>query len=56
MERLYAIMNIVGPVLLLSALIYFTIRQWKSRGNEDAISDKGARRLREELNREDNVE
>jgi hypothetical protein len=54
MEVLYAAMNIVGPVLLLLALIYFSLRQWKSRPREEAISDEGARRLREELNREDN--
>ena len=54
MEHLYAVMNIVGPVLLLLALIFFTVRQWKSRPREAAISDAGARRLREELNREDN--
>ena len=54
MEHLYAAMNIVGPALLLLVLAYFSIRQWKSRPGEDAMSDEGARRLREELNREDN--
>ncbi len=50
---MYALMNIVAPLLLLAVLIYFTIKTWKRRPREDAISDAGARKLREELNEED---
>lgn len=50
---MYALMNIVGPLLLLAALIFFTLRTWKRRPREDAISEQAAKRLREDLNEED---
>jgi hypothetical protein len=49
----YVLIDIVGPVLLLIALIYAVIRMWKRRPGEKAASDAGARRLREQLNEED---
>ena len=50
---MYALMNIVAPIVLLALLIYFTVRQWKKRPREEAQADESARELREELNRED---
>ena len=50
---LYALINIIGPLLLIAALIwaYFYTRGRSRR--TDQMSDEGARRLREELNQED---
>ncbi|MES2494312.1 MAG: hypothetical protein V4579_13675 [Pseudomonadota bacterium] len=50
---MHPIVNIVGPIILLLVLIFFTLRQWKRRPQEDAISERSAKELREELNRED---
>ena len=49
----YSLMNIIGPALLIAALIwaYFYTRGRSRRVDE--ASDEGTRRLREELNRED---
>jgi hypothetical protein len=49
----YSLMNIIGPALLIAALIwgYF---YYKGRSRRvDRASDEGTRRLREELNAED---
>lgn len=54
MEGMYGIMNILGPVALLLVLVFFTVRQWKRRPREEQRADEGAKRLREELNRERN--
>ncbi|RZI76998.1 MAG: hypothetical protein EOP13_00510 [Pseudomonas sp.] len=53
MESLYPLMNIVGPVVLLAVIIFFTVRTWKRSPREKQISDEGARRLRQQLNDED---
>ncbi len=50
---MYAIFNIVGPLILLAAIIYFTVRLWKQRPGEIAQAERGARELREELNEDD---
>lgn len=50
---MYALMNIVGPILLLAVIIIVTVRTWKRRPAEEAVSDASARRLRRELNEED---
>lgn len=50
---MYAVFNIVGPILLIAVLIFFTIRYWNRRPSEDAQAEAGARDLREQLNRED---
>jgi len=50
---MYPIMNIIAPLILLATLIYFTVRQWKRSPRDEAISDRGARELREQLNEED---
>ncbi len=50
---MHPIVNIVGPIIQLLVLIFFTLRQWKRRPQEDAISERSAKELREELNRED---
>lgn len=50
---MYAIFNIVGPLILLAVIIYFTIRLWKRRPGEVAHAEEAARELREELNKED---
>lgn len=49
----YVLIDIVAPILLLIALIYAVVRTWKRRPGEKAVSDAGARRLREQINRED---
>lgn len=50
---MYAAFNIIGPILLLIALIYFTVRYWKRRPVDEARAEQGARELREQLNKED---
>lgn len=52
MEPLYAAFNIIGPILLLGFIIFFTVRQFRKRPGEDAISEEGARKLREQLDDE----
>lgn len=53
MESLYPLMNIVAPLVLLGTIVFFTVRQWKRNPREDHISEEGAKRLREQLNKED---
>lgn len=50
---MYALMNIVGPILLLAVIIYVTVKTWKKRPQQDAVSDASSRQLRAELNEED---
>lgn len=50
---MYAAFNIIAPIILLLVVIYFTVRLWKRRPVEEAISEQGARDLREQINRED---
>ena len=50
---MYAAFNIIGPLLLLAVLIFVTVRYWNRKPSEDARAERGARDLREQLNRED---
>jgi len=50
---MYAIINVVGPFLLLAVLIYVTVRTWKRKPGEVAASEEAAKDLREQLNKED---
>lgn len=50
---MYALMNIVGPLLLLIVIVFVTLRTWKRRPRQDAVSEASARELRRELNEED---
>jgi hypothetical protein len=49
----YVLTDIVGPILLLLALLYVVVRMWRRRPGERAVSEAGAKRLREQLNEED---
>jgi len=54
MDGLYAVMNIVAPLLLGAVLLYAVLANRKKRSAADlAQTEKGTRELREELNRED---
>ena len=50
---MYAVFNIIGPLILLAVLIYVTVRVWKRSPADDARSDAAARDLRNQMNRED---
>jgi hypothetical protein len=50
---LYVLMDIVAPILILIAIAYVLIRMRKRRPGERAVSEAGARHLREQLNKED---
>lgn len=52
---MYALFNIIGAFIPLAVIIFITIRMWKRRPREEAISEGGAKRLREELNEEDRL-
>ena len=50
---MYTLMNIIGPILLLAVIIFVTLKTWKKRPRQDAVSDASSRRVRAELNEED---
>ena len=50
---LYPLMNIIGPLLLLAVIIFVTLRMRKRKPEEKIAAEKGARRLRKQLNEED---
>lgn len=50
---LYPLMNIVGPILLLAAIIWAVFYVRGRNRRMDKVSDEGARNLREQLNEED---
>ena len=50
---LWSIMNIVGPFLLLAVIVWAWASNRKRRGQGEARADAGAKRLREQLNAED---
>lgn len=52
MEILFGAFNVVSPLLLIGFIIFFTMRQRKRRPREDAASEEGARRLRQQLDAE----
>jgi hypothetical protein len=49
----WVIIDIVAPVLLAIALIYAIVRWARRPRGQDAVSEAGARRLREQVNEED---
>jgi FtsZ-interacting cell division protein ZipA len=54
MDGLYAIMNVVGPLLLGAVLLYVILANRKKRSAADlAQTERGTRALHEELDRED---
>lgn len=50
---MYALMNIIGPILLLAVIVYVTLKTWKKRPRQDAVSEASSRHVRAELNEED---
>lgn len=50
---LYPFMNIVGPILLLAALIWAVFYVRGRNRRMDKVTDEGARNLRNQLNEED---
>jgi hypothetical protein len=52
-SMLYPLMNIVGPVLLLAAIVWATFYTKNRSRRMDRKTDEGTRRLRDELNEED---
>lgn len=54
MDSLYAMMNIIGPLLLGAVLLYAIMSNRKKRSAADlAKTERGTRALREDLDRED---
>lgn len=56
MESLWILIDIVGPLLLIGALIWVFLRNRRRPRGEIEQAERGARELREELNREDTGE
>ncbi len=50
---MYSLMNIIGPILLLAVIVFVTLKTWKKRPRQDAVSDASSRQVRAELNEED---
>jgi hypothetical protein len=50
---MWVLMDIVGPILLIGAIIWVFLRNRKPSRDEIERSERGARDLREQLNRED---
>ena len=53
MESLWAVINIVGPLLLIIALVVVFLRNRRARPGEIEQAERGARELREELDSEE---
>jgi hypothetical protein len=53
MESLWAVINIVGPLLLIIALVVVFLRNRRARRGEIEQAEQGARALREQLDREE---
>jgi hypothetical protein len=49
----WVIIDIVAPIVLLVVLIYAVVRWARRPRGQDAVSEAGARHLRERLNEED---
>jgi hypothetical protein len=49
---MWGLINIVGPFLLLAALIWVFLRNRRRPGGEVAEAERGAVKLREELQRD----
>ena len=50
---MYAIMNIIGPILLIAVLIFVTVKTWTRTRSAEIETDRAASELREKLNYED---
>ena len=53
MSWLWFVTVVIGPILLLAAIVYATLRYRGRDKRMDAYSDRKAHELREELSRED---
>lgn len=53
MENLWALITIVGPILLAGVLFYAWMRNRQQPKSEVQRSEDGARELREQIDRED---
>jgi hypothetical protein len=53
---MWVLMDIVGPILLIGAIVWVFLRNRKPSRDEFDRSERGARDLREQLNREDTEE
>lgn len=53
MESLWILIDIVGPLLLIGALVWVFLRNRRRPRGEVEQAERGARELREQLERED---
>ncbi|GGC20287.1 hypothetical protein GCM10011371_04990 [Novosphingobium marinum] len=53
MDWLWFVTVVIGPILLIGAILYATIRYWKRPKGRDAYTDAKTRELRHELEAED---
>lgn len=53
MESLWILIDIVGPLLLIGALVWVFLRNRRRPRGEVERAERGARELREQLERED---
>jgi len=53
MENLWILIDIVGPLLLIAVVIWVFLRNRRRPRGEIEQAERGARELREELERED---
>jgi hypothetical protein len=53
MERLWPILNVVGPLLLIAVIIWVTLANRKARPGEIEKAEQGARDLRRQLEGEE---
>jgi hypothetical protein len=49
----WVIIDIVAPILLAAVLIYAIVRWIRRPKGQDAVSEAGARQLREQINEQD---
>lgn len=52
MEGIWSLVTVVGPVLLIVAIVWAFLRNRRASRAEIERSEQGARRLREQLERE----
>ena len=54
MESIWTLMTILGPLLLIGAIVYAYIRNKNSSPEEKAAAERGAREVREDIDRHSN--
>ncbi|UVI39704.1 hypothetical protein [Qipengyuania spongiae] len=54
MEGFWGIVVVVGPILLIGAIIYATLRNRKANAASERRADIGAKRLREDIEEQPN--